>query len=72
MSKAAEVVEEVVESTDVVESSDTPAYPDTWREMYAGEDEAKLSKLANYASPNAAFDAMISAHPKKSLLKLRS
>ncbi len=39
-------------------------FPDTWRETYAGEDEGKLSKLSRYASPNAAFDALISAQTK--------
>lgn len=41
-----------------------PAWPDTWREMYAGEDKGKLAKLSRYASPTAAFDAMISAQNK--------
>ena len=40
------------------------AWPDTWRETYAGEDEGKLAKLSRYSSPNAAFDAMISAQTK--------
>ncbi len=39
-------------------------WPDNWRESYAGEDEKKLSRLSSYASPNAAFDAMLSAQNK--------
>jgi len=40
------------------------AWPETWRETYAGEDEGKLAKLSRYASPTAAFDAMIAAQNK--------
>jgi len=39
-------------------------WPDNWREAYAGEDEAKLAKLARYQSPNAALDALFSAQQK--------
>ena len=40
------------------------SWADTWREDYAGEDDGKLAKLAKYASPTAAFDAMIAAQNK--------
>lgn len=53
-------------------SKEENTWPDTWRENYAGEDEGKLSKLANYASPNAAFDAMISAQTKISSGEFKS
>jgi hypothetical protein len=61
MSEAAEViVEETVEEVEPTES----VWPDTWRESYAGDDESKLSKLTKYATPAAAFDAMIAAQTK--------
>lgn len=47
------------------EPEDKPGvWPEDWRKMYAGEDESKLGKLSKYTSPNAAFDAMISAQQK--------
>ena len=39
-------------------------WPDNWRELYAGEDNNKLSRLSRYASPTAALDAMIAAQNK--------
>jgi len=52
-----EVVEETTESTD-------QGWSESWRQDYAGEDQGKLDKLSRYASPNAAFDAMIAAQSK--------
>ena len=42
------------------------AWPDNWRQMYAGEDEKKLSQLSRYASPEAAFDGLIATKTKLS------
>lgn len=42
----------------------TPKWPDDWREKYAGEDEKKKNILSRYTSPEAAFDALISAKQK--------
>lgn len=39
-------------------------WPEKWRELYAGQDEKKLSRLSRYASPQAALDAMIAAQNK--------
>lgn len=41
-------------------------WPDNWRELYAGGDEKKLSKLGRYASPSAAFDGLFAANNKLS------
>lgn len=48
--------------------SDPPAskWPDDWRQLYAGEDEKKLSHLSRYASPEAAFDGLIATKSKLS------
>jgi hypothetical protein len=50
----------VQETADKVQSN----WPDNWRELYAGQDEKKLSRLSRYASPQAAIDAMIAAQNK--------
>lgn len=42
----------------------TQNWPDNWRQLYAGEDEKKLSHLSRYASPEAAFDGLIAAKAK--------
>lgn len=42
----------------------TQAWPESWRQDYAGEDEDKLEKLGRYANPNAAFDGLLSAQQK--------
>lgn len=47
-------------------------FSDTWREDYAGEDESKLAQLSRYASPNAAFDGLISAKQKISSGEFKS
>ena len=39
-------------------------WPEKWRELYAGQDEKKLTRLSRYASPQAALDAMIAAQNK--------
>ena len=46
------------------QQSQQQTWPDTWRELYAGQDEKKLSRLSRYASPAAAIDAMIAAQNK--------
>lgn len=46
------------------QSETQSVWPDTWREAYAGEDEKKLSRVSKYASPTAAFDALIAAQNK--------
>lgn len=56
--------------------SDKPAavpstWPDDWRESYAGQDEKLLKRLGRYASPKAAFDALISAQDKISRGELK-
>lgn len=48
-----------------------PAWPDDWREGYAGQDEKLLKRLSRYASPKAAFDALISAQDKISRGELK-
>lgn len=77
MNEAAEA--EVIESNEVVEAAEqdskseaSSSWSDTWREDYAGEDEAKLAKLSRYASPSAAFDAMIAAQNKISSGEFKS
>lgn len=47
-------------------------WSETWREDYAGDDEAKLAKLSRYSSPSAAFDAMIAAQNKISSGEFKS
>lgn len=67
------VVEPVVDPVEPpVEPAISNTFPDTWRETYAGDDEAKLAKLSRYASPNAAFDAMIAAQSKISSGEFKS
>lgn len=47
--------------------ADKPApadWPENWRELYAGEDEKLLKQIARYASPKAAFDALIASKEK--------
>jgi len=58
---ATETVE--VEVVDETISTDQ-GWSESWRQDYAGEDQGKLDKLSRYASPNAAFDAMIAAQSK--------
>lgn len=48
------------------ESTVEHKWPDNWRELYAGEDEKKLSQLSRYASPEAAFDGLIATKSKLS------
>ncbi len=50
----------------------TSTWPESWREDYAGEDEKKLSRVAKYASPPAALDAMIAAQNKISSGEFKS
>ncbi len=52
-----EVVEETTESTD-------QGWSESWRQDWAGEDKGKLDRLSRYTSPNAAFDALMSAQQK--------
>ena len=47
------------------------AWPENWRELYAGNDDKKLQRLSRYASPQAAFDAMIAAQNKISSGELK-
>lgn len=49
-----------------------PVWPDNWRELYAGADEKKLQRLSRYASPSAAFDAMLAAQSKISAGEMKS
>jgi hypothetical protein len=53
-------------------SNEGQSWPDNWRELYAGEDEKKLSQLSRYTSPTAAFDGLIAAKQKLSSGELRS
>lgn len=46
-------------------------WPDDWRQKYAGEDEKLLKRLGRYASPKAAFDALIAAQDKISRGELK-
>ena len=46
-------------------------WPDDWRESYAGQDDKLLKRLGRYASPKAAFDALISAQDKISRGELK-
>lgn len=39
-------------------------WPSAWRELYAGEDKKLLGRLERYASPKAAFDALIAAQDR--------
>lgn len=57
------MAEEAVVEEEVVEEI-VPQWSETWRQDYAGEDEAKLEKLGRYASPTAAFDALFAANQK--------
>ncbi|ALQ01485.1 hypothetical protein PHLH3_08690 [Pseudomonas sp. St386] len=49
----------------------TSAWPDDWRESYAGQDDKLLKRLGRYASPKAALDALISAQDKISRGELK-
>ena len=40
------------------------AWPESWREDYAGDDQKKLNQLTRYASPKAALDALFSAQKR--------
>lgn len=74
MGSAGDVVDNT--STDNVEEGDastvTNAWPDNWREQYAGGDEKKLAQLSRYSSPSAAFDGLIAAKTKLSSGEMRS
>lgn len=58
------------EGGDPAPADPAPAEPtegywkDDWRQKYAGEDSSKLNALSRYASPEAAFDALMSAQEK--------
>ena len=39
-------------------------WPDNWRQVYAGEDAKKLKPLERFASPQAAFDALLAAQQR--------
>ena len=51
---------EVVEET----ASTDQGWSESWRKDWAGEDKGKLDRLSRYTSPNAAFDALMSAQQK--------
>ena len=55
-------------------STNPPAatWPDDWRNRYAGEDAKKMERLSRYASPAAAFDALLSLQSKIGAGELRS
>lgn len=40
------------------------AWPDNWRNIYAGEDSKKLARLERFTDPTKAFDALIEAQNK--------
>lgn len=42
----------------------SPAWPETWREDYAGTDTKKLEQLKRYQSPQAALDALFAARQR--------
>ena len=54
--------------------ADPPAakWQDNWRETYAGEDKKKMERLGRYATPDAAFDALLSLQNKIGAGELRS
>src|SRR3990167_2002215 len=47
-------------------------WPEDWRNRYAGEDVKKMERLSRYASPAAAFDALLSLQSKIGAGGLRS
>lgn len=47
-------------------------WPEDWRNRYAGEDVKKMERLNRYASPAAAFDALLSLQSKIGAGELRS
>lgn len=47
-------------------------WPEDWRNRYAGEDVKKMDRLNRYASPAAAFDALLSLQSKIGAGELRS
>ncbi len=49
-----------------------PAWPDTWREIYAKGDAKKAERLGRYASPEAAIDALFSVQNRIGAGELRS
>lgn len=55
---------EFAKTTETAKPEQAGAWPEKWRELYAGQDEKKLSRLSRYASPVAALDAMIAAQNK--------
>ncbi len=70
---AEKMVEEPVQETQETQSvTQAPSWPENWRQMYAGEDEKKLSKLSRYTSPNAALDALFAAQHRISSGELKS
>lgn len=48
-----------------------PKWQDNWRETYAGEDKKKMERLGRYATPAAAFDALLSLQTKIGTGELR-
>lgn len=49
-----------------------PTWPDDWRQRYAADDVKKMERLSRYASPAAAFDALLSLQSKIGAGELRS
>lgn len=54
------------------EGTGAQTWPDDWRNRYAGEDVKKMERLNRYASPAAAFDALLSLQSKIGAGELRS
>lgn len=46
------------------ETTTQPTWPDDWRQKWAKSDEKKAKHLERYASPEAAFDALVAAKQK--------
>jgi len=65
MSEESEGTEETVEVEVVEETTSTDqGWSESWRQDWAGDDQGKLDRLSRYTSPNAAFDALMSAQQK--------
>lgn len=54
------------------EGDKAPTWPEDWRQRYSGEDVKKMERLSRYASPAAAFDALLSLQSKIGAGELRS
>lgn len=54
------------------EGGGAQTWPEDWRNRYAGEDAKKMERLNRYASPAAAFDALLSLQSKIGAGELRS